>query len=210
MLVPPSARVQAPAKHVAVAWDRSRVTTRALWDALAFLPQEVRITVMTIRDKKPLSGGDLAGFAAHLRWRVRGYNAMPLVITLGERSHCRRNARVRPRRLERNFSQWAGYGHSRLRDFILGGATKGVLRDLRLPVLLSHSAQPTLLCGRVGSSFRERSASALHLRQARGGKADGSTSQFVTEWWGTADGNPFSHVSLQSSAIPRRMEHLEG
>lgn len=31
-----------------------------------------------------------------------------------------------------------GYGHSRVRDFVLGGATDGVLSDLRLPVLLSH------------------------------------------------------------------------
>lgn len=30
------------------------------------------------------------------------------------------------------------FGHSRLHDFILGGATQGVFRDLRLPVLLSH------------------------------------------------------------------------
>ena len=39
-----------------------------------------------------------------------------------------------------------GFGHSRVRDFILGGATKGfsggatkgVFADVRLPVLLSH------------------------------------------------------------------------
>jgi len=31
-----------------------------------------------------------------------------------------------------------GYGHTRVRDFILGGATEGVLRDLRLPILISH------------------------------------------------------------------------
>ncbi|TGT71319.1 universal stress protein, partial [Mesorhizobium sp. M8A.F.Ca.ET.161.01.1.1] len=31
-----------------------------------------------------------------------------------------------------------GYGHSRVRDFVLGGATEGILADLRLPVLLSH------------------------------------------------------------------------
>ena len=31
-----------------------------------------------------------------------------------------------------------GYGHSRVRDFVLGGATEGVLSDLRLPVLFSH------------------------------------------------------------------------
>jgi nucleotide-binding universal stress UspA family protein len=31
-----------------------------------------------------------------------------------------------------------GYGHSRMRDFVLGGATQGVLTDLRMPILFSH------------------------------------------------------------------------
>lgn len=31
-----------------------------------------------------------------------------------------------------------GFGHSRLRDFVLGGATEGVLANLKMPVLLSH------------------------------------------------------------------------
>ena len=30
------------------------------------------------------------------------------------------------------------FGHSRMRDFVMGGATTGILRDLELPVLLSH------------------------------------------------------------------------
>ena len=29
------------------------------------------------------------------------------------------------------------FGHSRLRDFVLGGATKNVLHDLKMPVFLS-------------------------------------------------------------------------
>ena len=31
-----------------------------------------------------------------------------------------------------------GFAHSRMRDFVLGGTTAGILKDLRLPVLLSH------------------------------------------------------------------------
>ena len=31
-----------------------------------------------------------------------------------------------------------GYGHSRVRDFVMGGATEGVLKTLSLPVMLSH------------------------------------------------------------------------
>jgi nucleotide-binding universal stress UspA family protein len=30
------------------------------------------------------------------------------------------------------------FGHSVVRDFVLGGATEDVLEDLRLPILLSH------------------------------------------------------------------------
>ncbi|MBU0835206.1 MAG: universal stress protein [Alphaproteobacteria bacterium] len=37
-----------------------------------------------------------------------------------------------------NMLVMGAFGHSRIRDFILGGATKGVLADLRMPVLLSH------------------------------------------------------------------------
>ncbi|EJZ22893.1 universal stress UspA protein [Rhizobium sp. Pop5] len=31
-----------------------------------------------------------------------------------------------------------GFGHSRLREFVLGGATQAVLTRITLPVLLSH------------------------------------------------------------------------
>jgi nucleotide-binding universal stress UspA family protein len=30
------------------------------------------------------------------------------------------------------------YGHNRLREFVLGGATRSALGNLRLPVLMSH------------------------------------------------------------------------
>jgi nucleotide-binding universal stress UspA family protein len=31
-----------------------------------------------------------------------------------------------------------GYGHSRLREFVLGGVTRSVLRSMTVPVLMSH------------------------------------------------------------------------
>ena len=31
-----------------------------------------------------------------------------------------------------------GYGHSRLREFVLGGATPGILAAMTVPVLMSH------------------------------------------------------------------------
>ena len=37
-----------------------------------------------------------------------------------------------------DFMIMGGYGHSRLREFILGGATRGVLTAMTVPTLLSH------------------------------------------------------------------------
>jgi len=31
-----------------------------------------------------------------------------------------------------------GYGHSRLREFILGGVTRSIMRAMTVPVLMSH------------------------------------------------------------------------
>jgi nucleotide-binding universal stress UspA family protein len=37
-----------------------------------------------------------------------------------------------------DFIVMGGYGHSRLREFILGGVTRGILSSMTVPALLSH------------------------------------------------------------------------
>ena len=135
ILVPPSAR-PAPLDHIAIAWDGSRVAARALWDAIALLPENGRLTVLTIHGEKPLSEPDLAQSLASSLER-RGCKAGPLDITIGKRTPAEalQDAAIDA---GAQILAMGGFGHSRLRDFILGGATKGVLNDLRLPVLLSH------------------------------------------------------------------------
>jgi nucleotide-binding universal stress UspA family protein len=135
ILVPPTAQV-GPLDHIMIAWDASRVAARALWDALAIIPKNCRITVLTVRDEKPLSGPGLAtSLVSSLE--KRGYKAQQLDITLGEKTiaDVLQDAAVKS---GVQFLSMGGFGHSRVRDFVLGGATRGILADLRLPVLLSH------------------------------------------------------------------------
>jgi nucleotide-binding universal stress UspA family protein len=37
-----------------------------------------------------------------------------------------------------DFMVLGGYGHSRLREFILGGVTRSILKSMTVPVLMSH------------------------------------------------------------------------
>lgn len=135
ILVPPSTQFAA-LDHIAIAWDASQVAARALGDALPLLAKGGRVTVLTVQDEKLLSGSSIAESLSSALEK-RGFSAKPRSIFLGGKS-------ISDALQESALSEGAqmlamgGFGHSRTRDFILGGATKGVLNQLRLPVLLSH------------------------------------------------------------------------
>ncbi|RUV74829.1 MAG: universal stress protein [Mesorhizobium sp.] len=122
--------------HVAIAWDGSRVAARAMADAAPFLVRAAKISVLTVVDEKPLREGDMGErLAAGLR--KRGLAAEGFSIHAED---CPIGVSLQERAIERGAKLLAmgGYGHSRVRDFVLGGATQDVLDDLRLPVLFSH------------------------------------------------------------------------
>jgi len=135
ILVPPSAQ-PVHLEHIAIAWDASRVAARALGDALSLMPKGGRVSVLTVRDEKPLSGPDIArSLASSLE--ERGFEAYAFSVSLGDRTI---GEALQDKAVTEGAQLLAmgGFGHSRLRDFVLGGATKGVLAAPSLPALFSH------------------------------------------------------------------------
>lgn len=136
VILAPATAAMGTVDHIAVAWDESRVAARALGDALRILTPGGKVSVLTVHDEKALSGTGLAQTLAS-SLDLRGYGAKAVDLTLDGRS-------IATALQETALAEGAqilamgGFGHSRMRDFILGGATKGVLADLRLPVLLAH------------------------------------------------------------------------
>ncbi|TGQ72572.1 universal stress protein [Mesorhizobium sp. M00.F.Ca.ET.186.01.1.1] len=122
--------------HVVIAWDGSRVAARAVADAQAFLDRASMITVVTVTDEKPLPGQGI-GERLALGLRSRGLVAEAASIQAGDRSVATA-LQEHALKIGGKLLVMGGYGHSRVRDFVLGGATEGILADLRLPVLLSH------------------------------------------------------------------------
>lgn len=136
VIVLPELSQAAPIDHVAIAWDGSRAAARAVADARIFLERAPHISIITVLNEKPLTeqaaGERLAeGLRRHnLHADVTAIDAAgrPVAETL-QRSAIKGGCQL---------LVMGGYGHSRVRDFVLGGATRGVLADLLLPVLLSH------------------------------------------------------------------------
>ena len=121
--------------HVAVAWDGSRVAARALADARRFLAAGTRITVLTAGDEKQLDDGianrlldSLARRGLEAKVQIISAGTRPIALALQETC----------REVGAGLLVMGGYGHSRLRDFVVGGATQGILASLSMPVLISH------------------------------------------------------------------------
>lgn len=134
LILPPSG-LSSGIRSIAIAWDGSRVAARAVADAMPFLASAERVHVLTVVDEKPLQGraGRLLAESLRDRGIAAEANAVeaedrPIGATLQDDALA----------LGAGLLVMGGYGHSRLRDFVLGGATQGVLDDPRLPVLMAH------------------------------------------------------------------------
>lgn len=135
ILVPPSAGSE-PIAHVAIAWDGSRVAARALADAMSLIKADTRVTVLTVQDEKKLDRLDIAEILV-MSLKRRGIDALAYSLTL-DGSPIAEALQSSALAAGANLLVMGGFGHSRLRDFVLGGATKGIFSKLRMPVLLSH------------------------------------------------------------------------
>ncbi|MBX5048679.1 universal stress protein [Rhizobium lentis] len=121
--------------HVAIAWDGSRAAARAAHDASVFLEQASKICLLSVIDEKPVTFETADYLVENLlrsgvmaeATRVRARGA-PVGEVLQSKAF----------ELRADLLVMGGFGHSRLREFVLGGATRAVLTSITLPILLSH------------------------------------------------------------------------
>lgn len=124
-------------RTVLIAWDGSREAARALSDALPLLTggRVVLLHIASADRVRPVEEQDLQELAAYLSGkgldvtlRETAAGRQPVgTVLLDEQEACGAGLLV-----------MGGYGHSRLRELVLGGATRQVLAHMRRPVLLAH------------------------------------------------------------------------
>lgn len=138
LTIPYVGRYDAIGQRVLVAWDASREATRALSDAMPLLASASTVTILTI---DPATGrtehGDIPGADIALHLARHGVNARVEKtasggIGIGDVLLSRASD------LGADLLVMGAYGHSRMRELVLGGATRTVLRSMTLPVFMSH------------------------------------------------------------------------
>jgi nucleotide-binding universal stress UspA family protein len=122
-------------KRIVVGWNGSREATRAIGDALPFLMDADQVHLLVIAEDKAsaLLGADPgADISQHLaRYDVP-------VLLEHHQGVAGEVLLARARELDAEILVMGAYGHSKISEFIFGGATRTVLQGAELPVLLSR------------------------------------------------------------------------
>ena len=140
LVVPPSFISQRPAKHVVVAWQSTREASRALHDAMPLLHSAESVDVLEIvpvsgeAGDGPQPGADIATHLARhgLKVRVVVHQRRDESVALALMRHAQDSGA--------ELLVAGGYGHSRFREWVLGGVTRELLMvgGSSLPILFSH------------------------------------------------------------------------
>jgi nucleotide-binding universal stress UspA family protein len=121
--------------RVLVCWDGSRSAARAAADAMPFLKRAktVEVAMVTEHGKSDeAAGADIAqhlarhGLVVEVKQIVAPHAAAADVLL----SHAADASA--------DLLVMGGFGHSRLREFLLGGVTRSILQAMTIPTLLSH------------------------------------------------------------------------
>lgn len=130
------ARTAQPRRAV-IAWDGGREATRAVTDALPLLKRAKETVVLIVDPKKTGNHGQEPGADIGTFLARHGVKVNVRVESAGELD-TGTFLLSRLADLEADFLVMGAYGHSRLRELILGGVTRMVLDSMTVPVLFSH------------------------------------------------------------------------
>lgn len=136
LMIPREPRKSFALNTATVAWDFSRQAARAVGDALPLLTKAKHVHIVTVTNEKRIdtrrSGPELAKHLARHGVDV----ILETVDAAGRNIHDALEAATRAH--DSDLLVMGAYGHSRWREFVLGGATRGMVNRPPLPVLLSH------------------------------------------------------------------------
>ena len=122
-------------ERVLACWDGGRTAARAIADAMPFLERAKAVDLVIVAEERKndeITGVRMSehltrhGVAVSVKRIAKGDLAVQDVIL----SYAADSGA--------DFMVMGGHGHSRLREFILGGVTRGILNSMTVPVLMSH------------------------------------------------------------------------
>jgi len=134
LAVPYAGSFAAMGKRILIAWDDSREATRAVSNAMPFLQRADIASVLSINPRQAdhIAGFDISNLMARHGVKTEAIRTVPGDVSVGDL--------LLPEAadLSADMIVMGAYGHSRIREFILGGASQHILASMTVPVFMSH------------------------------------------------------------------------
>jgi nucleotide-binding universal stress UspA family protein len=124
-------------EHALIAWNGSREAARAMAEALPYLHNSHAVTVVVVSGAPPIELDAVLGAEAVSYLRRQGIEA-------GLHRMTKRGGNIgsillnEVARLNADLFVMGGYGHSRVREWLLGGVTHHFLTHASVPLLIAH------------------------------------------------------------------------
>lgn len=138
MVTPDIKKVFNLPKKIMIAWNESHEAARAVHDALPFLQYAEQVQIVSVaasakQEKKyMIYDGDLRKHLSHHGIEAEVRSLDPASRSTGK------TLLEGAIEFEADFLVMGAYGNARLKEIVLGGATKYLLRNSTIPLFLSH------------------------------------------------------------------------
>ncbi len=138
LIVPYAGSFAEIGRRVIIGWSRRREAVRAMHDAMPLLERAEAVTVIEVDPPAPVPGESVVlaeniaeglvrrGIAATAESEASGGLAVDDALL------------SRAADLGADLLVMGAYGHSRLREYVLGGVSRGIFPQVTIPVLMAH------------------------------------------------------------------------
>jgi nucleotide-binding universal stress UspA family protein len=138
LLVPTAARFKNLCRSVLIGWNGTREAARAAFDAIPLLEQAEAVTITWVDPQKTLEGprtvpcAELATALTRHGIKTTAEGFPTAGLTAGEA------LKMRAIDLGVDLLVMGAYGHTRISEFVFGGATEYMLKEMPIPIFMSH------------------------------------------------------------------------
>ena len=138
LVVPRAGAERTPGTNVLLCWNASRESARAAADALPLLRGAKKVTILVVDPRSSPDGHGAEPGADVAAWLARHGVAVTVLREVAADNDVGGVILSRASDVDADLIVMGLYGHGRMREMILGGASRAVLARTTVPLFVSH------------------------------------------------------------------------